>query len=129
VLVALQAAQAFDAPTTRADTNAAAIAADAAQAARTAYGKLPLVFVANAGQTDARLRYTATGAGFKLGFADNEALLAFTKGTRGHALALRFLGAGTPQLEPRRPLPGRVNYLLGHDRSNWRTGQLRRPRP
>jgi hypothetical protein len=37
------------------------------------------------------------------------------------ALGLRFLGA---QAEPEgmRPLPGRVNYLIGNDPASWRTG-------
>ena len=91
-----------------------------------AYGRLPLTFMPNAGQTDARVGLHAQGPGFRFAFQRGEALLAFTKTvqgkTKGAALALRFVGArreATP--EGARPAPGRVNYLLGNDTARWRS--------
>jgi hypothetical protein len=93
-----------------------------------AYGKLPLAFTANAGQSDARVRYSAQGAGFAVFLTRREAMLALdrlgTKGKRnGAALALRFLGANpNVAIGGERPGTGRVNYLLGNDPAKWRTG-------
>jgi hypothetical protein len=87
-----------------------------------AYGRLPLAFVPNRGQTDPRVRYSAQQAGMSVFFTRGEAVLALAKGKRGAALALRFLGASPAAIEGRRPGPGRVNYLLGNDPAKWRTG-------
>ena len=46
------------------------------QQALAAYGKLPLAFTANAGQTDARVRYSAQGAGFSVFLTRREAMLS-----------------------------------------------------
>jgi hypothetical protein len=88
-----------------------------------AYGKLPLAFVRNVGQSDARVRYSAQASGASFAFTPREAVFAFTKGKRGHSLGLRFVGA-SKQVEPEgaAPLPGKVNYLLGNDPATWRTG-------
>src|SRR5437667_10511222 len=98
------------------------------QQALAAYGKVPLGFVANAGQTDARVRYSAQGAGFAFFLTPREAMLALerpgTNGRRkGAAVALRFLGANRHvAIRAERPGSGRVNYLLGNDPAKWRTG-------
>jgi hypothetical protein len=98
------------------------------QQALAAYAKLPLAFVANAGQTDARVRYSAQGAGLAVFLTRREAMLALerpaTKGKRkGAALALRFLGANRHvAIRAERPEQGRVNYLLGTDPVKWLTG-------
>jgi hypothetical protein len=62
------------------------------QEALDAYGKLPLSFIPNVGQTDEAVRYGFffTKDGAALSFADGKA-------RHGHALALDFLGA-TPTL-------------------------------
>ena len=44
---------------------------------RAAYGRLPLGFEANQGQTDPRVRYLARGSGYTLFLAGTEAVLAF----------------------------------------------------
>ena len=98
------------------------------QHALVAYVKLPLAFVANVGQTDGRVRYSAQGAGFAVFLTRREAMLALerpaTKGKRkGAALALRFLGANRHVASrAERPGHGRVNYLLGNDPAKWHTG-------
>ena len=97
-------------------------AATTEQEALDAYGKLPAIFVENAGQADARVRYYAQGAGYGFAFARNEAILSFVKGNRGAALALRFLGARQAEPEGARQLAGKVNYLVGNDPAKWQTG-------
>src|SRR6188508_915607 len=98
------------------------------QQALAAYGKVPLSFTANAGQTDARVRYAAQGAGFSVFLTRREAMLSLQRPGkqrrgRGVALALRFLGSDrNVAIRGEGPGPGRVNYLLGNDPAKWRTG-------
>jgi len=98
------------------------------QQARSAYGQLPLAFTPNAGQTDARVRYYAQGAGFGVFLTRREAVLAFQRSEKGKpqkgaAVALRFLGAKRDAaIRGERPGTGRINYLLGNDPAKWRTG-------
>src|ERR671910_776749 len=89
-----------------------------------AYGKLPLSFVPNEGQTDKAVRYYAQGAGYGFFFTHEGARLSFANSEgRGHALALDFLGAEPDAtLEARQRLSGKVNYLVGNDQANWRQG-------
>jgi hypothetical protein len=78
------------------------------------YGKLPLSFVPNAGQTDKRVRYSAQGGGFSFFFTNTKAVFAFEQGKRGQALELRFLGANPDtKLVARDRAPPTVNYLTG----------------
>src|SRR5215207_7689756 len=90
-----------------------------------AYGKLPLSFIPNEGQTDKAVRYYAQGAGYGFFFTKEGAMLSFSdgKGRGGHALALDFLGAEPDAtLETRERLSGDVNYLVGDDQANWQQG-------
>jgi Ca2+-binding RTX toxin-like protein len=84
-----------------------------------AYGKLPLAFVPNKGQTDGRVRYYAEGPGFGFYFTNHKAVLAFEKGDRGQALELRFLGAN-PNAQPTAADrgDGRVTYLVNSKHQN-----------
>src|SRR5215204_3359301 len=90
-----------------------------------AYGKLPLSFVPNEGQTDKAVRYYAQGAGYGFFFTEGGAMLSFAegKGRGGHALALNFLGANPhATLTARQRLPGKVNYLVGDESTKWQQG-------
>ena len=89
-----------------------------------AYGKLPLAFVPNEGQTDKAVRYYAQGAGYGFFFSHKGAMLSFAEGKgRGHALALDFLGADPhATLTAKKRLAGEVNYLVGDDPSKWQQG-------
>jgi hypothetical protein len=88
-----------------------------------AYGKLGLAFAPNEGQTDARVRFLAQASGASSAFTRTGALLAFGQKEKGLTLGLRFLGASATAVpEGRRQLAGKVNYLLGNDRAQWRTG-------
>src|SRR5918994_6016015 len=90
-----------------------------------AYGKLPLAFVPNEGQTDEAVRYYAQGAGYGFFFTKEGARLSFAdgEGRGGHALALDFLGADSDAtLTARQRLAGKVNYLIGDDPAKWQQG-------
>ena len=100
-----------------------------------AYGSLPLAFESNEGQARAGVRFLARGSGYGLALTRTGAILALHKppvtdarGTvtrqgRAAGLRLRFLGANEGvRLAAGRPLPGKVNYLLGNDPSKWLTG-------
>ena len=82
-----------------------------------AYGKLPLSFVPNRGQTDARVRFYAQGAGHAFYFTPDKAVLSLTKGKRGVALQLTPLGATShARLEAVDRAPGKVSYIGGRER-------------
>jgi hypothetical protein len=90
-----------------------------------AYGKLPLSFVPNKGQTNEEsVRHYAQGAGYGFFFTKGGAMLSFSDGEgRGHALGLDFLGANPEAtLTAQEQLPGEVNYLVGDDPANWQQG-------
>lgn len=90
--------------------------------ARAAYGTLPLAFVPNAGQTDARVRYSAQAGGASFYFTQKEAVFSFARKEKGLALRLGFLGANPEvAIGARERGNGRVNYLLGGDPAKWRT--------
>src|SRR5438876_6918843 len=82
--------QALSAGTARAGKGSLAAAAAASPAAKrtalAAYGKLPLAFVPNAGQTDASVRYSAQAGGYSIYLTRDEAVLALIKKKQGVAL-------------------------------------------
>ena len=94
-----------------------------------AYAKLPLAFVENRGQADARVRFYAHGPRYAFHLTRDAALLSFmedARGTRGVTLGLRFIG-GNPAVvvEGERRAPGEANYLRGNEPAGWQTS-LRR---
>ena len=120
--------------------------AEAAQA----YGKLPLQFEANAGQTDERVRFTARGVGYTLFLTGREAVLTLREPARAAAgaaaparedarrpfepeattpvtyrvLRMKLAGATTEPSEVvgLDELPGKFNYFVGNDPAKWRAG-------
>ena len=88
-------------------------------AAGTTYGKLPLSFEPNQGQTDARVKFFARASGYTLFVTANEAV--FT-GRDGSVERMKLLGANPrPRFEPLDKQPGISNYFIGNDPSKWRT--------
>lgn len=110
------------------------------------FGRLPLSFEANQGQTDSRMKFLARGQGYTLFLTHGgEAVLTLAKRTvkrdslRSAAPApvaepesetetpsavVRMSLAGAnraPQLEGTNELPGKANYFIGNDPSKWRT--------
>src|SRR3989475_1125296 len=107
-----------------------------------AYGKLPLHFEANRGQTHEDVRFLARGPGYSLYLTAGEAVLVLTKpnpDTKRDAHStperLNTQARGTPVVvrmslvgaAPKLPvsgleeLPGKANYFIGNDPAKWRT--------
>jgi hypothetical protein len=104
------------------------------------YGKLPLSFEANQGQTDAQVKFLARGQGYTLFLTPTETVLSLKKTQAkarisqssakssstseaiGTVLRMQLAGANpAPKVVGREPLPGHVNYLIGKDPSQWHT--------
>ncbi|MDX6621775.1 MAG: hypothetical protein QOK36_4161 [Gaiellales bacterium] len=89
-----------------------------------AFAAMPLAFVPNHGQTDARVRYFALGNHYAIFVTRDELMLSLTKQKPASqlALALRFVGrnARTTTTGAVRA-PGQVNYLRGADPAKWKT--------
>jgi hypothetical protein len=110
---------------------------DAKERVAQSYGRLPLSFEPNRGQTDARVKFLARGHGYRLFLTPREAVVDLdaasqTRGAssartqkpaRGAVLRMRLSGANPqPSVLGAGRLPGRVNYLLGDDARRWRVG-------
>src|SRR5439155_3170175 len=88
-----------------------------------AYGKLPLYFEANQGQTDRRVKFLNRGRGYSLFLTPSEAVLALsprlTEGEdqgEGAVLRMQFAGANSEaKITGLEKLPGIVNYFIGKD--------------
>jgi uncharacterized repeat protein (TIGR01451 family) len=84
------------------------------------FGKVPLSFEANRGQTDARVDYLSRGKGYTLLLTRDQAVLRLKEGA---PLRMKLLGAsGQAAASGLDQLPGVANYLRGHDPSQWQTG-------
>src|SRR5262249_34432414 len=99
---------------------------------QTDFGKMPLAFEANQGQTDASVQFLAHGKGYNAFIQSGSAVfvLAPTPDARQEnpsapeqdVLRLQFVDANpASRIEAQDPLPGRTNYFLGNDRSKWVT--------
>lgn len=114
-----------------------------------AYGKLPLSFEENVGQSAQEVRYISRGSGYNLFLTADEAVLALRPKThldftpshrfaslrtmreaRRNALRtnpittvrLHLDGANAnPKIVAANRLPGKVNYFVGNDPRNWHT--------
>ena len=87
-----------------------------------AYGKLPLRFEANAGQTDPQVQFLVRGSGSTLFLTATEAVLA-VRGPEGTSpVRMQLVGANlTPHVRGVEELPGTSNYFIGNDPQQWRT--------
>jgi hypothetical protein len=111
------------------------------------YGRLPLGFEANTGQTDKSVRFLSRGGGYALFLTDHEAVLALRSGSQklkalGHLQAatedgrrandkgsrtndvfrMKLVGANRDvAVTGLDQLPGKSNYFIGNDPSKWRT--------
>jgi hypothetical protein len=108
-----------------------------------AYGKLPMNFEINQGQTDSQVDYLARGTGYTLFLTHGEAVLALRDGAahrigigeEGNGDATRDLGSGDQTVLRMglvgtnlhsaaagvNQLPGKANYFRGQDPSRWQT--------
>jgi len=104
-----------------------------------AYGRLPLTFEANIGQTDSRVKFLSRGVGQTLFLTSTEAVLDLTeqekasKGATGKralqsnwsrhsVLRMKLLGADrNADVAGLESLPGKSNYFIGNDPKRWHT--------
>ena len=90
------------------------------------FGKLPLAFEPNVGQTDAQVRFIARGAGMTAFFTDTETDMVLNPaGGAADRAVVRMKLAGSDR--PRRTCgaekqPGISNYFIGNNPSQWHTG-------
>jgi uncharacterized repeat protein (TIGR01451 family) len=83
------------------------------------FGKVPLSFEANRGQTDARVDYLSRGKGYTLLLTRDQAVLRLGNGA---PLRMKLLGSrGQATASGLDQLPGKANYFRGHDPSQWHT--------
>src|SRR5437867_952450 len=109
-----------------------------------AYGKLPLYFEANRGQTDSLVKFLSRGPRSTLFLTPTEAVLALRSVARPSraasivkeapaaktqpkqetqltVLRMRFVGANSKtRVEGQEELPGKANYFIGNDPKKWR---------
>jgi hypothetical protein len=103
------------------------------------YGKLPLVFETNQGQTNPQVKFLSRGAGYTLFLTSTEAVLVLSEGSspeptaraaiaptsddkKSAVLRMKLVGSdamveGIGQDE----LPGKSNYFIGNDPQKWHT--------
>ena len=95
------------------------------------YGKIPLYFEKNAGQTDSKVQYLARGAGYALFLTPDEAVLSLHKSagksvkrqkSDSAVIRARLVGATKDtKVSAENPLPGKSNYFVGNDKTKWHT--------
>jgi hypothetical protein len=100
------------------------------------YGQLPLSFEINQGQTDPQVNFLARGSGYTLFLTPTEAVLSLQKPAKPAAsapavaapaavadvLGMQLVGANpSPQAAGLDELPGKSNYFIGNDPSQWHT--------
>lgn len=104
------------------------------------YGKLPLYFIKNNGQIDGKVRYYEKSAGHAVYFTDEGLYINLLKRTanvdngitgpqtpdtniQSEVIRLGLSGSSrAPEIEAVNRQEGAFNYLIGNDRSGWRTG-------
>ncbi|HEY2393132.1 MAG TPA: SBBP repeat-containing protein [Candidatus Angelobacter sp.] len=88
---------------------------------------LPISFEENHGQVDSGVRYLAHVGNNAVYFTPGEAVLALysrdsQKKPAVSVLRMKWIGANAhPEMLAERPLPGKINYLIGKDPANWHT--------
>jgi hypothetical protein len=92
------------------------------QAIKENYGKLPLAFEPNQGQSASEVKFLARGNGYTLFLTPAEAVFAMRKSAKNETLRMNLDGANAnAKFAAVDELPGKSNYLIGNDRSKWRT--------
>ncbi|HWN10271.1 MAG TPA: FG-GAP-like repeat-containing protein [Pyrinomonadaceae bacterium] len=109
------------------------------------YGKLPLSFARNEGQTERRVRFISRGFGYSLFLTADEAVFALRSGATGSAVGtgskarspealpealssgavdvvrMKLVGAnGKARVVGLEESPGKLNYFIGNDARKWR---------
>ena len=89
------------------------------------YGKMPLLFEENKGQTDKEAKFISRGAGYTLYLTKTEAVFSLTKDDRSDFLRMKFAGANeAPTIEGIDEAITKTNYYKGKKKfenlSNYR---------
>lgn len=94
-----------------------------ARAVKEGYGKLPLTFEINEGQTDPRVQFLARGPQQTLFLTSNEAVFVLTKPEETESVFyMRFAGSRREaRIVGQEELPGKANYFIGNNPAKWRT--------
>lgn len=86
-----------------------------------------MIFEPNQGQAnlnpaDPHAQFIARGPGYSLVLGSEGATIGLQSKKAADSLQMKFAGANpNPTLAAADPLPGKSNYLIGNDRSQWRT--------
>ena len=91
---------------------------------REVYGRLPLHFEANRGQTDAQVRFTARCRGYTAFFTPTETVFALRNGAAApEVVRMRFARSNRSRwLVGRSEMEGKSSYFIGNDPDRWVTG-------
>ncbi|HEV7396082.1 MAG TPA: SBBP repeat-containing protein, partial [Pyrinomonadaceae bacterium] len=108
-----------------ADTSRAAQTQVRVRAAE-AYGKLPLSFQANHGQTNSQVKFLARGQGYTLFLTHGAAVFTFSRSasveSQPAVVSLKLEGARKrARISGEDELAGKLNYFIGNNKSKWRT--------
>ena len=97
-----------------------------------AYGKLPLIFEANQGQTDPSVRFLSRGPGYTLFLTPDAAVFSLytpallepnQTAVKLSTLRMRLVDANLqPEISGLHPLSTQVNSYQGQDPKQWQTG-------
>jgi len=86
---------------------------------------LPLLFEPNVGQTDPSVKFMARGHGYSLFLSPDQVVMSLrahdsSKSSRSEALLMKLAGASpNARLTGTGLLPGKSNYFIGNDPSQW----------
>lgn len=87
------------------------------------YGKLPVSFERNQGQLAEAVKFLSRGKGYTLFLTPTEAVFSLRNNEKASTLRMKLVGAdANVQLNGEQELQGKVNYMIGNDRTKWRTG-------
>jgi len=93
------------------------------QQIRAAFGRLPLSFEPNQGQSDSRVKFLAHGNGYGLYLTSSEAVLALPQRGKDESrpvVEMQFGGANqSAQIAGTSLLPGKSSYFIGNNPSRW----------
>ncbi len=86
------------------------------------YGQLPLSFEPNQGQADSQVKFLARGSGYGLYLTGSEAVLALRAAGNRNSLVRMSLDRSNSlaAVDSQDGLPGKSNYFIGNDPSEWR---------
>ena len=122
---------------------APAIRADQTTRVRENFAALPLAFEANQGQTNPQVKYLARGSGYTVFLTQDETVFALHSSSPApsgpasnpaerarlaqkqinSSISMKLAGGSSPaEIAAQNELPGRSNYFIGSDSSQWHTG-------